>query len=84
MVLTSYLKKKLLSVVKVGEFLYEVVTRGEAKYFNRNDVIGGVDVEKDDDMILTQMSDFVMEFRKNRNPAAIGEWFVNRGGNNEL
>ena len=71
-------------MVKVGEFLYEVVTRDETRFFIRNDVIGGVDVEKDNDMILTQMSDFVMEFKKCKDCSAIGEWFVNRGGKDEL
>jgi len=30
------------------------------------------------------MSDFVMEFKKCKDCSAIGEWFVNKGGKDEL
>ena len=71
-------------MVCVGEFLYEVVTRGDTRFFLRNDMVGNVDVEKDTDEVLTEMSDFVMEFKKCRDCSAIGEWFVNKGGKDEL
>ncbi len=65
-------------MVSIGGEMYHVITREDTRYFIRNDVIGGVDVDKDTGYVLTQMSEFVMELKKNRNPKAIDEWFVYR------
>ena len=64
--------------------MYHVITRDSTRYFISNEFIDGVDVDKDTDDVLTQMSDFVMEFKKCRDCSAIGEWFLKQGVKNEL
>jgi len=71
-------------MVSIGGEMYHVITRGDTRYFISNEFIGGVDADKDTDDVLTQMSDFVMELKKNRNHKAIAEWFVKQGVKNEL
>ena len=67
-------------MINIGSNVYQIVERGDTRFFIRNDLIGEVDVDKDSDSLLTQLSDFVMEFKKCKDCSVIGEWFLNKGG----
>jgi hypothetical protein len=65
-------------MINIGSNVYQIVKRGETRFFIRNNV--GVDVEKDTDATLTTLSDFVMEFKNCKECSVIGEWFLKKGG----
>jgi len=69
-------------MVSINNTMYKVISRDKKKFFIRNDMLYAIDEDKDTDDILMQMSDFILEVKKNK--GGIDEWLMNRGGNNEL
>ena len=69
-------------MVSIGTNLYHTVKRKDKIFYINHDVIGGVDTENDDELVLMQMSDYVMTLTKTRN-SSFGEWLLSKGENYE-
>jgi len=69
-------------MVSINNTMYKVISRDKKKFFIRNDMLYAIDEDKDTDDILMQMSDFVLELKKNR--GVIDEWFLSVEESDEL
>jgi len=63
-------------MVRIGEDNYNMITRGNTRYFVKVGVYRDPDASNDEVM---RLADFVMELKKEKD-GVIDEWFLSRGG----